>query len=169
MQSTADPPLFRTVRQALSFAYAIQHYPIISQSVYGSRVFGFTAMSVHDWHAQAALVRRAVEERLSPEDLAFLLAEYSFGATKNAGIKEVAAIIAARNKRPSLTRALVWRHFVYDHTRQSQSQIAAKHGLSQQTVSRADRWVRAEVIRLSAEAEQRLTDLFVRTGLCEQV
>jgi hypothetical protein len=169
----ADEPLFRSVRQALSFAYAITEFPIISCAQYGapsgSTKSSSAGMTAHDWHAQGALIRRMVEERLTGAHLHFTLAEYGNGALKQLAIKEIATHIGALVRKPGLGRELVYRHFAALDRRPTQQQLATLYGLSQQTVSRLDNAVRLEVIRLSDETEVQLRLKFVSTGLCEAI
>lgn len=168
-----DEPLFRSVRQALSFAYAIAEFPIISCAQYGapsgSTKSANHGMTAHDWHAQGALIRRMVEKRLEGAHLHFTLAEYGHGPLKQLAIKEIAHHIGAIVRKPGLGRELVFRHFAALDRRMSQQQIATTYGLSQQTISRLDNEVRLEVIRLSAETDIALYNKFVVTGLCESV
>lgn len=168
-----DEPLFRSVRQALSFAYAITEFPIISCAQYGapsgSTKTASYGMTAHDWHAQGALIRRMVEERLEGAHLHFTLAEYGHGPLKQLAIKEIARHIGALVRKAGLGRELVFRHFAALDKRLTQQQLATTYGLSQQTVSRLDAEVLAEVIRLSIETELQLHNKFVVTGLCEAV
>jgi hypothetical protein len=169
-----DEPLFRSVRQALSFAYAITEFSIMPVARYGvpegstqsSAAYGMTA---HDWHAQGALIRRMVEQRLTGAHLHFTLAEYGHGQLKQLAIKEIARHIGASIRKPGLGRELVYRHFGAQDRRLSQQQLAKQFDLSQSTISRLDIEIRDQVVRLSNETEAMLHQKFVVTGLCESV
>lgn len=165
------PALFKSVRAALAFAYAMAEHGIAAQVSWpgprragNSRLLGLTA---HDKHAQSALIRRAVEERLRGLDLALTLAYYGSGPTRDAAVKVVCKKVAKLIRRPGLGRALAQRHFSRNGVRVSQAQLGLQYGLSQQTISRLDREVADEIDRLRVLAERRLEHVFIATGVAD--
>lgn len=160
--------LFHSVRAAIAFAYSICEFPIASHPKFAPPEGGngrLVNMSAHEKHAQGALIRKAVEERLVGIELAVTLAEYSSGKSRSAAINEVAREVAKLIHNKRLGYELAKRHFSRNGVRRSQQDIGAEFGKSQQTISRLDAIVGNEIDRLRRATESRLEHLFVRTGI----
>lgn len=161
-------PLFSTVRSALSFAYSITEYPIAAVCMFGvpegssGRLRG---LSAHEKHAQGALIRRAVEQRLTGMELSVTFAFYGFGAVRSMAIREVTRHIAPLIKKSGLGRELVLRYFNSADRRRMQQSIAVEFFLSQQTISRLALTVGRAIDELRISTEERLEAMFVSTGI----
>jgi hypothetical protein len=165
-----EQPLFRTVRAALGFAYSITEFPIAAICMYGvpsGSTGRMSGMSAHEKHAQGALIRRAVETRLSGVELSLTFAIYGNGAVRGMAIREVVREFAPLVKRAGLGRELVMRYFERVGHQYTQAQLAAQFGLSQQTVSRLERMVGDALDDARQSAERRLEAMFLRTGIAE--
>jgi len=164
--------LFHSVRSALAFAYAIQHFPIASSPNLLPTVGSsgrLSNLSPHEKHAQGALIRKTAEQRLHDMDLAITFAYYGSGAVRAAAIYEVSKEVAKLVRRSGLGMELAKRHFSRNGIRKSQDQLAKEFGLAQSTICGLDKMVANEIDRLRLLSEQRLEQLFVATGIAEAV
>ena len=176
-KSLADTPprpeaLFHSVRSALAFAYAIQHFPIASSPclVPATGSSGrLSSLSPHEKHAQGALIRKAAEQRLKGMSLAVTFAFFGSGKPRTTAIRIVGSEVAKLVRRTGLGAELAKRQFSRNGIRKTQDELAEEFSLSQQTISRLDILVGDEIDRLRLLAEEQLARLFVDTGIAEGV
>ncbi len=162
--------LFSSVRAALSFAYSISEFPIAAICAYGPQTGGsgrLSCLSAHEKHAQGALIRRMVENRLKTDELSLTFALYGTGAVRRMAVREVTRLVRPLIRKQGLAPELVARFFETGATRRTQAQIAATFGLSQQTVSRLDNEVSDAITTLRIATETQLEHLFVASGISE--
>ena len=168
----AEPALFGTVRAALRFAYSITEQSIVVTANYlppSGKPGRFTGLSVHDQHAQGALIRRMVETRLEGIELAMTFADHGNGAVHHRAVRDVARHLRNIVRRTGLVGPLVERHFSKDGNRRTQRELAAEFNLSERTLIRLDKDVGDAIDGLRTATEKRLEALFVHSGICDSL
>lgn len=86
--------MFRSAREALEFAYRTTNTPILKMSSINSMrgPSGFSEMTPHDRHAQAAIILSIIKNAVDPSGIAYLRAQY--GAELRGG-EHAADVLAA--------------------------------------------------------------------------
>lgn len=164
--------LFKSVRAALSFAYAIQHFPIASSPKLGPTVGAsgrMAGMSPQEKHAQGALIRRMAEQRLHGIEVAVAFAFHGTGAVRVQAIREVSCEVAKVVRRTGLGMALCEKYFAGVNESKSQAELSREFGLSQQMVSVLFLEVSKVIGRMLADVEYKLEAMFVQSGIAEGV
>ena len=164
--------LFHSVRAALTFAYSIAGVGIApSPNLMPStgKSGRLSMLSPHEKHAQGALIRRSAETRLRGMDLTVTFAFYGDGKMRSVAIREVSWEVAKLVRREGLGMELAKRAFSRNGVRRSQEALAHEFGTSRQTVQRLDVQVADEIHRLRVCAEEKLGELFIRTGIADSV
>jgi hypothetical protein len=78
--------MFRSVDHALRFAFELEHLPIVARAdtMVNTKASAWRALTTHDLHAQAAMIRGRIE-RFPPLERAYLKAYFGFAFDRHLG------------------------------------------------------------------------------------
>ena len=178
-------PIFRSVNQALHFSFLMETLPVSQKSqmeaIYrqgGKRVvfddyhhstIHFGGLSPLEVRGQCAMVRGAVVDHLVEQERQAVLARYSFRTEKALAVRAMRdcarPLLSCQDEWPTL--AMAWSIFGTDQQRDGLSVrlIADEYCLSKSAVARDVGEIRRTARTLENRACDKLSDLFLRSGL----
>lgn len=179
-----DRPLFRSVHDALRFAYTIEHQPATAGSIMlkimndSRQQNGFrlaSDMNVNDWHAQGALIRTHIEKNTSLAEVErqYINCWYRLDPERLHDVRllvdfTLPLVVKGALVKRRMIQALVRRLFLYSaNNRPTYREIAEEYAVNESTVRTYGVRVHDAINLLEKRVMDKLTADFVRSGVVQ--